>query len=61
MAVAAGGEHSLALRSDRTLVAWGRNDEGQLNVPTDLTNAVAIAAGGLHNLALKADGTVVGW
>jgi fibronectin type 3 domain-containing protein len=44
-----------------TVVAWGTNDVGQINVPPDLTNVVAIAAGYKHNLALKVDGTVVGW
>src|SRR5881628_2096261 len=31
--IAAGGFQSLALRPDGTLVAWGRNVEGQSNVP----------------------------
>src|SRR5258708_36075479 len=39
------------------VVAWGRNTEGQTNVPPDLTNAVAVAAGGYHCLALNADRT----
>jgi len=30
MAVAAGGEHSLALKTDGTVWAWGRNEYGQL-------------------------------
>jgi hypothetical protein len=61
IAVAAGGYHSLALKSDGTVVAWGGNTSGQANVPAGLTNAMAIAAGGYHSLALKSDGTVVGW
>lgn len=32
-AVAAGGNHSLALRSDGQVVAWGSNTQGQTNVP----------------------------
>jgi alpha-tubulin suppressor-like RCC1 family protein len=44
-----------------TVVAWGKNGQGQTNVPTDLTNVIAIAAGSQHSLALKADGGVVGW
>lgn len=57
----AGNEHSLALKSDGTVVAWGANDYGQSNVPEGLNNVVAIDAGGYHSLALKSDGTVVAW
>ena len=61
LAVAAGGAHSLALKSDHTVVAWGYNSAGQSLVPGGLSNVVAIAAGGDHSLALKSDGTVVAW
>src|SRR5437899_168746 len=60
-AIAAGGEHSLALKSDGTVVAWGDDCCGETTVPADLTGVVAIAGGGVHNLALKSDGTVVAW
>lgn len=64
-AVAAGGEHSLALKADGTVFAWGRNLSGESTVPEGLSNIVAIAAGGRSHtgfsLALKKDGTVVGW
>ena len=43
------------------VVVWGNNDNGQANVPLDLTNVAAIAGGGLHSLALKRDGRVVAW
>jgi hypothetical protein len=43
------------------VTAWGDNFYGQLNVPPDLTNAVAIASGFAHNLALRSDGTVSAW
>jgi hypothetical protein len=61
IAIAVGGFHNLALRSDGTVVAWGSNLHGQCNVPTDLSGVVAIAAGEVHSLALKSDGTVVAW
>ena len=71
-AVACGSTHSLALLSDGTVRAWGRNNRGQLgdggatNQPTPvavsgLTQVVAIAAGFDHSLALRSDGTVWSW
>jgi alpha-tubulin suppressor-like RCC1 family protein len=66
VAVAAGGinwgyEFSLALKSDGTIVAWGDNSFGQLDVPSGLSNVIAIAAGAPHSVALKSDGTVLAW
>jgi hypothetical protein len=61
VAIAGGGWHSLALKSDGSLVAWGRNDYGQGTIPIGVSNAVAISAGVAHNLILKSDGTVYGW
>ena len=61
IAVAGGAYHSLALKSDGSVVAWGWNSSGQTNVPAFLSNVLAIAAGGSNSLALKSDGTVVAW
>jgi alpha-tubulin suppressor-like RCC1 family protein len=73
VAIAAGGEHALALRSDGTVWAWGWNVYGQLGNSTcasvcatpmqvtGLTNVEAIAAGSSHSLALLSDGTVWAW
>jgi len=62
-AVAAGQYHSLALRRDGTVVAWGcgANTPGQCSVPSGLSGVTAIAAGTDQSLALKSDGTVVAW
>jgi hypothetical protein len=52
-AIAAGGDFSLALKSDGTVVSWGYNVDGECNVPPNLTGVIAIAAGDHHSLALK--------
>ncbi|MET0234928.1 MAG: hypothetical protein ABW224_09845, partial [Kibdelosporangium sp.] len=70
--VAAGSAHSLAVRSDGTVWAWGQGTNGQLgnggttgsSVPVQvsgLTNVVAVAAGTSFSVALKSDGTVWAW
>src|SRR6267143_1555706 len=60
-AIAAGNYHSLALKSDGTVVAWGDNNDGESMAPANLTGVIAIAAGFSHSLALRSDGTVVAW
>jgi alpha-tubulin suppressor-like RCC1 family protein len=71
-AVSAGGYHSLALKADGSLWAWGKNDYGQLGAyiatinrtPFQVDTAkdwAAVSAGNRHSLALKKDGTVWAW
>jgi alpha-tubulin suppressor-like RCC1 family protein len=61
-AVSAGLRHSLALRTDGTLWAWGGNAMGQLGDGTTdpqlspiqvLTDVQAIDTGGYHSLAIR--------
>ncbi len=70
--IAAGQYHSLAVRVDGTVWAWGLNNDGQLgnntttteNAPvqvSSITGATAVAAGQDHSLALKSNGTVWAW
>jgi alpha-tubulin suppressor-like RCC1 family protein len=71
-AIAAGNSHSLALRDDGTVWAWGYNYDGQLgdgtgmtrNTPVQvpgLTGVIAIGAGNSFSMAVKADGSVWTW
>jgi alpha-tubulin suppressor-like RCC1 family protein len=70
--IAAGDYHSIALKTDNTLWAWGRNDHGQLgdgtyvnkNAPVQIGSNyhfTPIAAGGSHSLVLQTDGTLWAW
>jgi len=59
-AIAAGYVHSLALKSDGSIVGWGNNLYGQATPPAG-NDFIAIAAGGDHGLALKSDGSIIGW
>jgi alpha-tubulin suppressor-like RCC1 family protein len=68
--VAAGHQHSLALKANGDVLAWGRGTDGQLgdgtgvnrNDPVSiLSGAVGVSGGQWHSLAVMADGTVRGW
>jgi alpha-tubulin suppressor-like RCC1 family protein len=69
-AVAAGGDHTLFLKSDGSLWAMGDNEEGQLGDGTTTSrsspeqivasNVAAVAAGNQHSLFIKSDGSLWG-
>jgi hypothetical protein len=61
VAVAGGEGHSLGLKSDGSIVAWGQNVFGQCDVSAPNTGFVAIAAGEWHSAGLRSDGTIAAW
>lgn len=77
VAIAAGNQHCIALKSDGTILTWGANNYGQLgngstskstypvqvklSNGTALSNITTIAAGTDHCITLNANGTVWTW
>ena len=72
LTMAAGMGHSLAIREDETVWAWGANYSGQLGDGTNtnrhtpvqvinLNNVVAVATRDSHTLALRDWGTIWAW
>lgn len=72
--ISTGNFHSVAIKSDGTLWAWGNNHYGQLgnnttvakeyNTPVQIgtdTNWSKVSAANAHNIALKADGSLWAW
>ena len=49
------------VKADGSIIAWGRNDSGQCEVPTPNSGFVAIAAGGWHSVGLRSDGSIAAW
>ena len=66
--VSAGGTHTLAIRNNNTLYAWGYNANGQLGgsdtinrsspVQVGTSSWSQVSAGDSHNIILKSDGTI---
>jgi len=70
VAISAGEEYSLAIKSDGSLWAWGYNEFGQLGdgtkedrlTPVKIMDDVkSISAGKGHSLAIKNDGSLWAW
>ena len=73
LTITGGGFFSLALMPDHTLLAWGRNNHGELgdgsyadrsapvHVSSVLSNVMNVSAGWFHAVALTADNKVWTW
>jgi alpha-tubulin suppressor-like RCC1 family protein len=72
VAIAAGYNHTLALKSNGTVWAWGNNASGQVGNGATTTQPTPVQVPGLsaiaeiaasrdHSLARRTDGTVYGW
>ncbi len=61
LAIAAGHNHSLALKADGTVVAWGSILFSPITTPTGLSNIITIASADSACMALNADGEIVAW
>ena len=71
-AISSGWKHTLALKADGTVWAWGKNRNGELGDGTSinrsnavqvltLSNIVAVSGGDYNSIALRSDGTVWKW
>ena len=72
ISVSAGDNHSLAIKSNGTIWAWGAGSSGRLGVgdttgrtsPTQIgsdSNWISVSGGSLHTLAIKSNGTLYAW
>lgn len=71
--IAAGYSHSLAVKANGQVWAWGDNNVGQLGIGTSptgslspvqagsFTNAISVAAGNYHSMALTSDKKLYTW
>jgi hypothetical protein len=60
IAISGGYDHCLAIRSDGSLAAFGRNFNGQCSAPTG-NDFIVVSAGHYFSVALRSDGSLIAW
>lgn len=58
VSVSVGVNHACAVQANGTLVCFGQNDSGQLNIPADLGAVASVSAGYWHTCVLLRSGSV---
>ena len=59
--IAAGSDHTCAIKADGTVACWGNNGYGQASPPANLGTVNQLVAGSFFTCAVKTDGTVACW
>lgn len=61
IAIGAGLNHFVALKSNGTLVVWGDNSLNQCNIPSNMSRIKSFSTGYNHTLAIDINGKVYAW
>jgi len=70
--VSAGWDHTMAIKTDGSIWAWGSNDRGELGDGTNNSRRTpvqvgrtkdwaVVSAGGFRTIAIKTDGSLWAW
>jgi LPXTG-site transpeptidase (sortase) family protein len=59
--ISAGGYFTCGIKADGSIVCWGSNDYGQLEVPSPNAGFLQVSNGEYHSCGLKNNGSVVCW
>jgi alpha-tubulin suppressor-like RCC1 family protein len=60
VSIATSGRHGLGITRSGSVIGWGDEGFGQLNIP-DISNVVQVVAGNSYSAALRNDGRVFEW
>ena len=59
--ISGGAYHTLGIRPDGTVAAWGLDHNGTFLGASSINGATAVSGGLVHSLALRSNGTVAAW
>ena len=60
VSIATSARHSLGITRSGSVIGWGANNVGQLNIP-EIEGALQVIAGYSYSAALRSDGRVIEW